>query len=274
MTYLLASLALLVIAALDYLSGVELMMSPFYAIPCLLMDWRIGRVAALMYGLGASYVQWLVGTFGGHPYSNELYFYWDLILNLLFYGALIWIVAKLRFALEMERVLSRGDFLTRVANRKLLHEIVDSEIQRCRRHGHVLTLISVDCDNFKAFNEKYGHSVGDLLLQAVADTLKRTFRGSDRIARSGDDEFTVVLPEMPPEHAVAVLGKLRAQLATLTLLRGWPVTFSIAGSVFVKPDATLDEVMGRHGKVMAQAKAEGRDREVHRIWNDGVAEPA
>jgi hypothetical protein len=74
MAWLLSTLALVVISALDYLSNVELMILPFYAIPCFLMDWRIGRAAALGYGIFASLVQWLIGTLGGHPYSNQWYF--------------------------------------------------------------------------------------------------------------------------------------------------------------------------------------------------------
>lgn len=266
MAYLLATLALTVIGAADYLTGVELMLSPFYAIPCLLMDWRIGRVPALAYGAWASFVQWLVGTFGGHPYSQEIYFYWDIILNLLFYGALIWIVAKLRFALEMERILSRADFLTRLGNRNLLHQSLKAEVQRCRRYGHGLTLISFDFDNFKAFNERHGHSIGDLLLQATADTLRRNFRGTDFIARSGDDEFTVILPETLAEHAEPVLGKIRKQLETLLLLRGWQVNFSIASSGFVRPAENPDGVLDKHSQLMRQVKGAGKNGLLHRLW--------
>ena len=117
--YLLATLALVAIGAADYFSHVELMLAPFYALPCFLIDWRIGRAPALGYAVFASVVQWFIGTFGSHPYSHAWYLYADIVLNLVFYGVLIWMVAKLRLALEMEQALSRMDFLTRLASRKI-----------------------------------------------------------------------------------------------------------------------------------------------------------
>ena len=266
MTYLLATLTLIVIGAADYLTSVELMLSPFYAIPCLLVDWRIGRAPALIYGLFASYIQWLIGTFGGHPYTSEFYFYWDILLNLAFYGALIWIVAKLRLALEMEQILSRDDFLTRLANRKTLLEALDIEIQRCRRYGHVLTVVAIDCDNFKSLNEQRGYSVGDLLLAAVADTLRRNFRRTDLIARSGDDDFTLLLPETPAGRFEVKLKKLRKQLETLMLVRGWPMTFSIACVVFARPPEAPDQVMQEVGQLMQQVKHDGKNGLAQRVW--------
>lgn len=266
MTYLLATLMLCIVSAADFFTGIELMMSPMYAFPCLLMDWRIGRLQAVLYAAGATYVQWLVGTFGGRTYSHASYIYWDILLNIIFYGALIWVVAKLRLALEMERVLSRVDFLTRLANRESLYEVLNLEVQRSRRYGRSLTIISVDCENFKRFNAKRGHTTGDLLLQAIADVLTRKFRNTDIVTRSGDDEFMVVLPETGAQHMEAVLDGLRTQLDNLMLMRGWNLKFSCACSVFVCPPEDLNKVLHLHAKVMASAKANTPDKTAQKVW--------
>ena len=220
MTYLLATLMVCAISAADYFTGIELMMSPMYAFPCILMDWRIGRTPALLFAVVVTAVQWFVGTFGGRTYSNPHYLYWDIVLNIVFYGALIWVLAKLRLALEMERVLSRVDFLTRLNNRKSLAEALRSEVQRSRRYGNSLCILTVDCLHLGDFNDKRGHSTGDLLLQAVADALQHKFRSTDLISRSGDEEFMVVLPDTTADAMTSILAGLHRHLEQLMLLRG------------------------------------------------------
>ena len=266
--YLLSTLMLCCISAADYVTGIELMMSPMYAFPCLLMDWRIGRLQALLYAIAASLVQWLVGTYGGRSYSHPSYIYWDVVLNVVFYGALIWVVAKLRLALEMERLLSRVDFLTRLANRASLYDALKLEIQRSRRYGHSLTLVSIDCDNFAGFNERKGHSTGDLLLQAVADALSHQFRSTDLITRYGGDEFMIVLPETGAQHMDILLAKLRQHLDNLMLLRSWPMSFNLACSIFTYPPEDLSRLMEMHGESVRQGKQQGYNQLVQRVWQD------
>ena len=266
MTYLMATLMLCTVSAADYFTGIELMMSPMYAFPCLLMDWRIGRAQALIYAMGASGVQWLIGTVGGRPYSHASYVYWDILLNIVFYGSLVWVVAKLRLALEMERMLSRVDFLTRLANRETLCEALNLEIQRSRRYGHNLAIVTMDCDQFKQFNEQRGHSTGDLVLQAVADSLLRKFHGTDLVARSGSDEFMVVLPQTPSDQLDAVLNALRTDMDNMMLMRGWTLTFSYACSVFPCPPDEVSKLFRQHANIMQQAKLDGNNTIARRIW--------
>ena len=260
LTYLLANLLLVVIAAADYYSHVELMLSPFYAIPCLLVDWRIGRSPALIYGLIASAIQCLIGTFGGHPYSSNIFFYWDVFVNILFYGFLIWLVAKLRVALEMERALSRVDFLTKLANRKTFQESLDFEYRRCERYGHTLTIVLIDCDNFTALIEERGFSTGDMLLGTVADRVAECFRNTDLMARTGSNEFALILPETAFENSAAKLMKFHEQLAVSTLARGWPVTFSIACVAYGHLPESAATALEQVQALLRQIKQTGKNR--------------
>jgi len=254
MTFLLSTLMLSVVCAADYFTGIELMMSPMYAFPCLLMDWRIGRTPALLYAAAATYMQWLVGTFGGRTYSNPDYLYWDIVLNIIFYGALIWVVSKLRLALEMERLLSHVDFLTRLLNRDALNGVLAQEVQRSRRYGRSLAIVSVDCNGFKAFNTTRGHSTGDLLLQALADLLVRKFRSTDLVTRAGDDEFMIVLPETGLEPMGAMLASVQSQIHQVMQLRGWAMTCSVVGSVYERPPADVGLILQQQVELLAQAK--------------------
>ena len=259
-TYLFATLLLAVISAADYFSHVELMLSPFYALPCLLVDWRIGRSPAIMYGLFASAIQCLIGLFGGHPYSSNIFLYWDILVNILFYGFLIWVVAKLRVALEMERALSRVDFLTKLANRKTLQESLEIEYQRCRRYGHILTIALIDCDNFTVFIDERGFSTGDMLLGAAANTLTESFRTTDFMARTGSNEFAVILAETPFDSSAAKLAKLHKQLELATLSRGWPVTFSIACVTYGRVPESAATALADARALLRHIKQSGKNR--------------
>ena len=264
-TYLLATLLLLIIVAMDYYSHIELMLSPFYALPCLLVDWRIGRLPALAYGLFASAIQCLIGTFGGHPYSNDLFFYFDIVANVLFYGVLIWLVAKLKVALEMERVLSRVDFLTKFANRRTFLEVLEVEYGRCQRYRHNFTLVLIDCDDFSGVIDKHGYSTGDMLLGAVAELLTNSFRSTDFMARTGTNEFALILPETLHKYSEIKLRKVHVELEMLTLARGWPVTFSIACIVCPRVPESASGVLNAANQLMAHIKGTGKNQVVQEI---------
>ena len=265
-TYLLGTLLLVVIAAADYYSHVELMLSPFYALPCLLVDWRIGRTPALIYGLFASAIQCLIGTFGGHPYSSDMFFYWDILVNLLFYSFLIWVVAKLRIALEMERAISRVDFLTKLANRKTFQESLEIETRRCLRYGHILTVVLIDCDDFTGLIHERGFSTGDMLLGSVADMVTESFRTTDFMARTGSNEFALILSETPYENSASKLKKFHQQLELATLARGWPVTFSIACVAYGHVADSAATVLEDARTLLRQIKQTGKNRFEQKIF--------
>ena len=269
-TYLLATLALTAISVADYSTHEELMFQPFYALPCFLVDWRIGRMPALIYAVFASAVQWFIGTFGTHPYTHPFYLYWDVLLNFVFYGVLIWIVAKLRLALEMEQALSRMDFLTRVANRKTFLHDLEALLATERAAPHTLVVLSVNLDRFAAFNQEQGYSVGDLALAAVADVMGRAARGSDLLGRTDNSEFSIVRVYSGASGAggaQASLKSLQSQLELLILARGWPLTFSLACASFAAAPDSAHAVMGKVRMLLEEAKHSGKNRSVSRAWS-------
>ncbi len=104
------------------------------------------------------------------------------------------ILSTLKGVLEREKIFARKDFLTGIANRQAFFEFAGIEINRCRRHEYPLTVAYIDCDNFKAINDYFGHQTGDNLLMSVADILQKIIRATDIVARLGGDEFAVLLP--------------------------------------------------------------------------------
>lgn len=107
-------------------------------------------------------------------------------------------------------LLARNDALTGLANRRYFDEILDLEIKRASRSGHLLSLILCDVDFFKSYNDHYGHVAGDKCLQAIGKVLRdNTKRVSDFPARYGGEEFVVIFPDTLPGNAGQLAEKLR-----------------------------------------------------------------
>ncbi len=111
------------------------------------------------------------------------------------------------------RHLSALDRLTGLLNRGYFESRFQAEVARARRHGHPLSVALLDLDRYKNFNDRYGHSSGDVALRVLADTLAKGLRSSDVVARYGGDEFVVLLPETGPQAAFEKLEQLRLSVA-------------------------------------------------------------
>ncbi|MCK4324598.1 MAG: PAS domain S-box protein, partial [Armatimonadetes bacterium] len=113
---------------------------------------------------------------------------------------------------ELSHQLVR-DALTGVYNRRYFNETIIQEISRADRYGHHVSFIMGDIDNLKAINDRYGHLVGDQILQGVAEVLQKSVRAADVIIRYGGDEFLVVMPETRTEQAHAALARFQHAFA-------------------------------------------------------------
>jgi diguanylate cyclase (GGDEF)-like protein len=141
--------------------------------------------------------------FDGQCYSTLEVEIFSLLTNFL--GVAL---ANARIYKEMERV-SLTDPLTGLFNRRYFENSLRNEVARARRFNHPLSLVMLDVDHFKNYNDRLGHSNGDLLLKDLASVLSRTIRSSDTIARYGGEEFCVLLPEITREGAIQFSKRLR-----------------------------------------------------------------
>jgi diguanylate cyclase (GGDEF)-like protein len=171
-----------------------------------------------------------------------------------------------------EQQAARTDPLTSLSNRRAFVEAAWLELERGRRHGRPLSLLYIDCDDFKLVNDRLGHVAGDSVLSAVGSTLREAVRGLDTVARLGGDEFGVLLPEVDGAGAIALAERLRLQLRETLAGRWDEVTFSIGVATFLRPPASVDEMILRADELMYQAKRSGKDGWRAGTW--GAAETA
>lgn len=162
------------------------------------------------------------------------------------------------------------DDLTGVANRRSLMQRLALEFERVqRRTGHTCAVLAIDLDLFKLVNDRHGHAAGDAVLQHAAALMRRFTRHHDLVARSGGEEFTVLLPDTSADEAAALAERLRAGLQaqpTRHLGRRLPVTLSAGVSLIHPGDANTDMVLARADAALYQAKVAGRNRVCLAPW--------
>ncbi len=164
---------------------------------------------------------------------------------------------------ELER-LSVTDRLTDLYNHGHLKQRLDEEFKRAVRFGHPMSLIMLDLDDFKAFNDTFGHPRGDSLLKAVSNVIRDNLRTMDVAARYGGEEFVVVLPETDTAGAVAVAERIREGVEQLSLdgPESAPLLKTVSGGVATFPDhaASALRLLESADAAMYRAKRAGKNR--------------
>ncbi len=161
------------------------------------------------------------------------------------------------------------DSLTEVPNRRRLDVVLQQEWRRCQRNGQPLSLMVIDVDHFKAFNDTLGHAAGDTVLRRVAQTIKAALkRPADFVARYGGEEFVVLLPEVDQAGAQAVAAQLRDDVQRLLIphpgtdAAEW-LSISLGGATQVpESEDAIAAFFAQADASLYHAKRSGRNRVV------------
>jgi len=178
------------------------------------------------------------------------------------------LVRAVRYAIERKRAeetirqLAYHDYLTGLPNRRLFNDRLNLEMAHANRNQQKLAVMLLDLDDFKDVNDTLGHSVGDQLLQAVAQRLRSLLRQSDTVARMGGDEFMLILPEIAEEEgATKVATKVLAAFRKPFVFDGHEIRITTSMGIALYPDdgEDSDTLMKNVDIAMYRAKDRGRD---------------
>jgi diguanylate cyclase (GGDEF)-like protein len=170
-------------------------------------------------------------------------------------------------ALTTARDQALRDGLTGAYNRRFLDEVLPKEVEQARRREAPLSVLMLDIDHFKRFNDSFGHEVGDRVLAVFARTLQARLRSGDFVARYGGEEFTAVLPGAGLEEARLLAERLRAGLEALELgppdfPEGCRITASLGVAAFPEHGADGEALLQSADRALYLAKGQGRNRVV------------
>jgi diguanylate cyclase (GGDEF)-like protein len=174
------------------------------------------------------------------------------------------LVARAKQA-DVYEQLAHTDGLTELYNYRFFHQLLGIELSRARRFRRPLTLIMLDVDHFKSYNDLHGHQAGDWALRQLARLLKRSSRSYDLVARYGGDEFAIILPETGKNTAMEVAERIRSSVAETPIDGGHlapehHVTASLGIASFPDDAADESELIRQADGALYHAKARGRDR--------------
>ncbi len=162
------------------------------------------------------------------------------------------------------RTMATTDLLTGVLNRQALLTRLEAEIERAGRYGRPLSVALLDIDHFKRINDTFGHTAGDVVLNRVADLLRRNLRSVDLFGRYGGEEFLLVLPETDVDAAAGLAEKLRLLMAgariDLPEDHRWTVTLSAGVTGGVGEQLRLERIVREADGALYAAKSLGRDQ--------------
>lgn len=171
-------------------------------------------------------------------------------------------MSALAARIELE-AQARTDPLTGIANRRAFMDWVQVELARHDRSGTTLSVLMLDIDHFKAINDRYGHSAGDLLLTEFAQRIAIGLRAYDQFARMGGEEFVIVLPDCTMEEAATIAERLRESVAARPFAakeEQVPMTMSVGVTRLLDGETSIDGALRRADTALYQAKDAGRNR--------------
>ena len=161
-------------------------------------------------------------------------------------------------------IIAHPDALTGLHNRRQFTQLAEQEIQSAQKFAHPICLLMFDIDEFKKINECYGHDIGDLVLQQIAETSSNILRANDVLARFGGEEFIMLLPRAHLEQTQQIAERLRKAIANshLKIDDGTTLqyTISIGIAEFSVQNPDLNSVIKRADEALYQAKKNGRNQ--------------
>lgn len=256
---LLSVVIVFMLGVLDHIIGPELASSIFYVIPISMAAWYGTRQMGFAMCLLSALVWLLTDITAGKELSSNWVFVWNMLVRLGLFVIISELICEFRKQYDYKANAANTDQLTGILNYGGFFYRAHSELQRCKRYHHPVSVVFFDLDNFKWVNDHLGHAEGDGLLKYVCQLVIGNTRQTDIFGRLGGDEFAVLLTETKAEDAAVITEKIRQLLADEMKQREWPVSFSMGLITFDDCPDDMKHVISLADELMYTAKRGGKN---------------
>ena len=258
------------IGVIDYRVTFDISLSVFYLLPIAFTAWFIHREWGIIISIFSALLWFVAAIHAASLYPEMTPYawlpYWNTAVKLTFFILVSYLLGSLKLTYERQIYYARTDQLTEVANRRWFFEVLKHEMKRFVRYEHPFTLVYFDLDNFKEVNDKFGHKIGDQLLQNITKIIKRNIRDIDVLGRMGGDEFALFLPETNYQSASVALKRMYQKLVDIFEAQYHEVGLSIGAVTFISMPPSVDEMMDKADKLMYEAKKDQKIYIRHEIF--------
>ncbi len=229
-----------------------------YLLPVIYLTYRLG----FHWGAGmalAGWLAWIVTAFVLAPAElKTIGGLWQAIQLFIILFLTTTLINAARRHLNFVNRPQRDPLTSLPVRSEYMHQI-NQELTRSRRYNRPFSIIQLNVDNFRPFNESYGYRAGDQLLALMSHTVLECTRSTDAVARTGIDDFSILIPETRQAQAKEIAERLMERLQQIADNQHWPVTFTIAIATYNTLPPNADSVVRFNERLMQKAKATGKN---------------
>ena len=248
----------LLVGAVDYLTGYEMSMSVFYLGPVAIAAWYADRRTGVAITVLSCTCWYIADLAAGNHYSHPAIPVWNALVRFGFFFITAFLLSSLRKSFRSHQYLARTDGLTGLYARRAFEDRLKHDLSLAQRRKGAVTLAYVDVDDFKAVNDAHGHAGGDRVLREIGRVLKDSLRFTDTAARVGGDEFALVFPDTDAQGAHQIVSKLTRELREALGASNWEVTCSIGVVTFLDSAISVEHAIAAADDVMYRVKHKGK----------------
>ena len=256
---------IVLIGLTDYQTRCGLDLSPLYLLPVLWISYHTDKSTGLLLALSSVVTGCATNKALAHPSVPLAFHYSNSVIQFILFLVVVDLLSYLRGTLKGVQRLANTDALTGLLNPRCFRQRTELERQRAERYGRFLTVVYLDLDCFKQFNDSRGHQAGDTLLRTVAEILRQSTRAQDLVARLGGDEFGLLLTEADYETAHGCLQRLHERLLRGAQEYGWQVTVSLGVVTYTQAFPKVTRMLEQADQFLYDVKRNGKNRLEHRL---------
>jgi|WetSurMetagenome_2_1015567.scaffolds.fasta_scaffold82304_2 diguanylate cyclase (GGDEF)-like protein len=258
------------LCAVDYFMEPHFSFLIFFLFPVCFASWIGGKKTGIAISV-LSAAAWIFSDIlSMEKYAHPVIPYWNMTTTFIVFLIVSLMMSKLKKTLQLATDLARIDPVTGIANRRAFSEFAAIELYRINRYKRPFTLACLDIEDIKKVNDDLGIQAGDNILRGVATVISDNVRSSDIRARLDSGEFAVLLTETNEDQAKAVIEKLSNSLQEAFKKEKWDITFNIGVVTYIRPPATVDEMLKKADHMMHTAKREGKNTAHYLVWRESA----